>query len=247
MREYVRPWVVTDPPDALLLDWDSVVGCGRVWKRTIIRLCAHFGVEITLEEIELAHGRNEIRCLWAYVQRILLQHEITISVDDVQKLEAVLYYGDSSISGLCAEEGLLVSCETLTTLAESVNGRIAIVTNRPRDRIHAALESTGLSRKCIFRSVVSRSDVGDQLKPHPAGVLEACRRLAVQVSRAIMVDDSPTGIEAAVTAGAMPIGVAAAGNMQLRTSLWRAGASNIIESLDGLLAMIPSRNGKEGS
>jgi HAD superfamily hydrolase (TIGR01509 family) len=57
-----------------------------------------------------------------------------------------------------------------------------------------------------FDTIVAGDEV-DNPKPHPEAYLEAARRLGVPVGRCIAVEDSLTGLAAAVAAGTIAIGV----------------------------------------
>ena len=57
-----------------------------------------------------------------------------------------------------------------------------------------------------FDSVLSGHDVG-ALKPAPDVYLESCRRLGADPTRSIGLEDSPTGVAAALAAGMFVIGV----------------------------------------
>ena len=57
-----------------------------------------------------------------------------------------------------------------------------------------------------FHTVVAGDDVTDG-KPHPEPYLTAARRLSVDPTRCVAIEDSPTGVRSAVAAGCMTIGV----------------------------------------
>lgn len=76
--------------------------------------------------------------------------------------------------------------------------RIACVTNKPGEFADALLKATGL--RDPFALVLG----GDALplrKPHPAPLLEACRRLGVGPAEAVMIGDSSNDAQAARAAG----------------------------------------------
>ena len=87
--------------------------------------------------------------------------------------------------------------ETLDVLHR--NGfRLAVVTNKPVFAANKILKALSLAE--FFRVVVG-GDSAQQRKPHPAPLLEAARRLGVDVSQSLMVGDNIHDVEAAHAAG----------------------------------------------
>ena len=82
-------------------------------------------------------------------------------------------------------------------LASLPVGRWAIVTSATEDLFAARLAAAGLPRP----PVVVTADQVTRGKPDPEGYLAAVRRLGVPLGRAAVLEDSATGIAAAVAAG----------------------------------------------
>lgn len=80
----------------------------------------------------------------------------------------------------------------------------ALVTSSPR------VVAEALAEHAVALRVVVAGDDGIELKPDPAPYLRAAELLGVDVREAIAVEDSPSGIEAATTAGARVIAVESA-------------------------------------
>jgi len=78
--------------------------------------------------------------------------------------------------------------------------------------------------------VVVAGDDATRPKPFPDAYLQACELLDVQPSDSVAIEDSSTGVRAAVASGASVIGV------PLMVSLTGAGAHTIWETLDGRTA-----------
>jgi phosphoglycolate phosphatase len=76
--------------------------------------------------------------------------------------------------------------------------RLACVTNKPREFTLPLLERAALMR---WLDAVVCGDEVPHRKPHPAVVLEACRRLGVVPGQAVMVGDSGNDVQAASAAG----------------------------------------------
>jgi len=88
----------------------------------------------------------------------------------------------------------------LATL-RSLGYRLACVTNKPRAYTLPLLEMTGLSSHF---NVVVCGDSTPAMKPDPAPLLSACRRLGAQAGECAMVGDSEVDIAAARAVG-MPV------------------------------------------
>lgn len=88
------------------------------------------------------------------------------------------------------------SVELIHAAAEA--GPVAVCSGSERAIVEPVLESLGLLP--VFRTVVTASDV-PRPKPDPTGYLLAAERLGVRPGRAVAIEDSPTGVRAAVAAG----------------------------------------------
>lgn len=75
--------------------------------------------------------------------------------------------------------------------------------------------------------VIVAGDDATRPKPYPDAYLQACAGLGIHPSRAVAIEDSPTGVRAAVSAGVATIGV------PLMVSLTGTGAHEIWPTLDG--------------
>ncbi|MEV7771914.1 HAD family phosphatase [Kitasatospora sp. NPDC086791] len=64
----------------------------------------------------------------------------------------------------------------------------------------------GLDLLDVFRVRVTRDDV-ERGKPHPDPYLAACRGLGIRPQRALVFEDSVSGVRSAVTAGAVCVGI----------------------------------------
>lgn len=76
-------------------------------------------------------------------------------------------------------------------------------------------------------SVIVAGDDAKRPKPHPDAYLQACAALGVEPAHAVAIEDSPTGVRAAVAAGVPTIGV------PLMVSLVGVGAHALWPSLEG--------------
>jgi len=76
--------------------------------------------------------------------------------------------------------------------------KIACVTNKPKEFTIPLLEKMGLAR--YFDAVVAGDEVAEK-KPHPALLLEACRRLQLRPIEVMLIGDSVNDAQAARAAG----------------------------------------------
>jgi HAD superfamily hydrolase (TIGR01509 family) len=84
---------------------------------------------------------------------------------------------------------------------------IAIATGSRRERLDATLRAAGLRE--LFDVTVAQDEV-PQAKPAPDLFLRAAELLGVSPAECVAVEDSPTGVEAALAAGMRVVAVARA-------------------------------------
>ena len=76
--------------------------------------------------------------------------------------------------------------------------KLACVTNKPREFTAPLLDRMGLAP--LFDAVVAGDEVAEK-KPHPALLLEACRRLRLAPEAVLLIGDSVNDVQAARAAG----------------------------------------------
>lgn len=136
-----------------------------------------------------------------------------------------------TLIGIYREQGVRINPGGSELLARAFAEGIAcvVVTSSERALARAALEAAGLAGRLQMR--VCREDTVRH-KPHPEPYLLACVRLGIPPQRCQAVEDSPSGVAAARTAGC-PV-VAMSGHVADELLL-RAGAQRMIARLDELL------------
>lgn len=222
-------------PEALLLDMDGVLVDVRGSYRECIRVTARsYGVEIDDDAIAFAKRQKDSNNDWAVTRRLLAEHGVDASLEEVTRRFEVVYHGTEDAPGLWRAESLLVTRELLERLKARMP--LAIVTGRPRLDAERLLEWQGLAE--LFEQVVCLEDT-PKGKPDPAPVRLALERLGL--SAAWMVGDTPDDARAARTAGVVPVGILPPGETSdiARAALLEAGAGRIIPSLDQLLEVLP--------
>jgi HAD superfamily hydrolase (TIGR01509 family) len=184
------PTAVIFDNDGLLLDTESV------WTRAEEDLFASRGLEFTpADKLEMVGKSAELA--GAILERRLSEPgrglELMAELDVM--VVAELEHGVEAMLG--ARE-LLVSLRDRGT-------PLALVSNSPLVFVRRSLEIVGLEDS--FDVVVSAHEVA-RPKPAPDPYLEACRLLGVEPGPDIVaLEDSPTGVEAAVAAGLTVIGI----------------------------------------
>jgi beta-phosphoglucomutase len=141
------------------------------------------------------------------------------------EIERISTIKEETFRALVREEGLrLLPGSAARLLASRDAGwRQALVTSAPRANVETMLDVLGIG--AFFGAVVTGDDVALG-KPHPQPFLAAADALVVSPSRCLVVEDSPSGIEAARRAGMRSVAVGPA-----HASL---PATLAVVSLDGL-------------
>lgn len=103
--------------------------------------------------------------------------------------------------------------------------RLAVASSAVHEWVDSHLAHRGLTHR--FEAVVTAEDVGHIGKPAPDVFLEALRRLSLAASDALVIEDSPNGIEAAKAAHLFTIAVP----NDLTRNLPMEGADLVLDSL----------------
>ncbi|MGK2954253.1 MAG: HAD family hydrolase, partial [Solirubrobacterales bacterium] len=126
----------------------------------------------------------------------------------------------------------MVGAAALVELLRQAGVPVGLVSNSPRvfiERSHEVAQ-TGLE----FDAVVSGHEV-PEAKPAPDAYLEGCRQLGVEPGkRVIALEDSPSGVTAAVAAGLFVIGVPSVPGIELDQADLTATSLEDLAVLDAL-------------
>lgn len=104
----------------------------------------------------------------------------------------------------------------------------ALVTSAESGKVEVVSRDLGLHG--LFAATVTRDDI-HRGKPDPEGYLLAASRLGVPARRCLVLEDAVSGVEAAVAAGSLCIGVT---GTEAPDSLLLAGALAVVPDLHGI-------------
>jgi len=209
-------------PDALLFDMDGVLAdVSRSYRAAIEGTASAFGVQLAPGAIDAAKAAGDANDDWALTWRLVRDAGVDVTLEEVTERFEALYQGADGAPGLCAREGLMVSREALSRLADAA--RLGVVTGRPRADAEAFLSRFGLTD--LFETVVTREDA--PLKPSGEPTALAMERLGART--AWLVGDTPDDVVSARAAGAIAVGTLPPGaGPGLADALTRAGAGVVL-------------------
>lgn len=124
-----------------------------------------------------------------------------------------------------------------------LRGRKCVASSAPLDRVRVSLDVTGLLRY-FDPYLFSASDVA-QGKPAPDLFLRAARKMHVEPSECIVVEDSAAGVAAAVAAGMTPIDFIGGSHSTTNhgAQLTNAGARAVIADMRALKSTVVALRG----
>lgn len=207
------------PPAAVLFDIDgTILDANLSIRDTMNRVLA--------EEGQPTFGKAELEALIGNPLRVILSRKCK----DTAVVERMTHryraaYGESG--WLLAD--LFPGIEGLLPRLRSRGVRTGIVTSKGQQESETLLRDLGVAH--LFDAVVGDDD-RRPLKPDPAPVLEAVRRLGVPLQEAVMVGDTRFDVASGRAAGVRTIGVLW-GNGS-REELVTAGADELARDVKGL-------------
>ncbi|MFR9728761.1 HAD family hydrolase [Saccharopolyspora sp. MS10] len=190
---------MTDRPDAVLFDMDgTLVDSEKLWSISLTDYAAYRGGELSVATRESMVGSNMTTSM-----RMLLA-DLGLPEDPAAVAEAAGWVEARSAElfrrGLPWRPG---AREALAQVRE-LSIPAALVTSTIRSLAEIALDTLG---RGSFEVTVCGDEVGGRNKPDPEPYLRAARLLDVDPVRCVAVEDSPTGVAAAVAAGCTVIAV----------------------------------------
>ncbi|HMT05318.1 MAG: HAD family phosphatase [Solirubrobacterales bacterium] len=192
-------------PEAVLFDNDGLVlDTEAVWSRAEQKLFRIRGVEFTIN-----HKRSLVGSSAEIAGRKLAGFlaEPGRDAELMDELNALV------LAELEGGVDAMVGARELIELLRLAGVPVGLVSNSPRQFIERSHEVAGTGLP--FDAVVSGHEV-PEAKPAPDAYLEACRMLGVEPGkRVIGLEDSPSGVTAAVAAGLFVIGVPSVPGIEL--------------------------------
>ncbi|MFH0766281.1 MAG: HAD family phosphatase, partial [Calditrichota bacterium] len=175
---------------AVLFDLDGVlIDSPKAHTDAWIEVFRRYGVTIPPRRIYLEEGK-ESRGIAAGLN---VEYDLKLTewvLDELIAEKRRLYRQN-------APQGMRPDAHSAVTAALSLGWRTGLVSGSVRTNIQAVLSPRDLD---LFETVVAAGDYSHG-KPHPEPFLTACRKLGVQPSDCIAVENAPLGIKAAKAAG----------------------------------------------
>lgn len=216
-----RALTITLSPQAVLFDLDGVlVDVGGSYRRAITDTAASFGATVTEHDIDEAKAAGGANDDWDLTHRLVIDRGVHVKYADVVERFEEMYQGRPGRPGLKFTERPLIDRSTWRRWADTLP--LGIVTGRPRKDAEEVLDRFGLMADTSV--LVTREDA--PLKPDPGPVLLAMTRLGIE--RSWFLGDTPDDVEAARSAGVVPIGVVAPGNDPQRAARVLSRAARVL-------------------
>jgi HAD superfamily hydrolase (TIGR01509 family) len=176
-----------------------------------------YGVKVLREDFAPFVGTGENR----YLGGVAETYGISLQLPDDKSLTYDIYL-DLIDGELEALPGVL----EFVRRCQSSGLKTAVATSADRIKMEGNLRQIKLSPSS-FDGLVTGSDV-EKKKPHPEIFLTAVRQLRLSPTDCLIIEDSPSGVEAAKGAGALCLGILSTFS---REELLAKGANWISESL----------------
>lgn len=182
---------------AFLFDFDGVITDSEPYVFEVLKqmIKDNFGIELPYSDINMTIGCSDRKV----AEYIATEYHIDYSVELSEKLKKNYpdYYFEY--------EGIkpFPYLRDLLSILKDRGRKVAIVSSTDRAHLEAALSRMGLSG--FIDTIISGSDVQNK-KPSPEPYLKGLEALSVDKQDAVVIEDSPTGIQSAVNAGIDCIG-----------------------------------------
>lgn len=169
--------------DGLMIESERIAL--RVWKEVVAALGSHMEDEVN----RLLIGKSPDTGV-----AIVRDHlQLTIPKEELRDM-----YWEQRTTEMCLEAEPVNDLEALIQYLSEADIRLGVASNSPTFYVERVLEAIQL--RGYFECVVG-SDQAKQAKPAPDIYLETAKRLRIDPGKILALEDSPTGIEAAVQAG----------------------------------------------
>ncbi len=216
---------------AIIFDFDGVIADSEVLANTVLaEKLSGLGLPTTLDDaLDRYQGRRQ-----AEVEALItagLGGTLPAGFSDELKRATLMRLATD-----------LVEVPGATVFIRSLTGfRTCIASSSSVERLGVCLEALGLTDD--FRGRVFSAEMVRRGKPHPDIFLHAAAELGVAPSQCIVIEDSPSGVQAGVAAGMTVIGLCAASHIRAGHAdlLMRAGAAFVARSWGEVSANVLER------
>lgn len=176
---------------AVIFDMDGVViDTARFWSDAEREVFTSVGVKLSAEMTAQTVGMSTSEVTEYWYDRHPWQSPSKKSVEK-QVVDRVCE--------LVSFQGQVVDGFELVLAVARRNGlKVGLATNSPRTLVETTLSRLRL--RGAFQSIISFDDV-HRAKPHPEAYLKCMEDLNVTPSETVIVEDSPTGVEAGIASG----------------------------------------------
>ncbi len=176
--------------DAVIFDLDGVIVDSEIWWDDVRKAFATGrGRAWTVDDRQAVMGQNSRQ--WSETMRDRLHLDLPAA--DIERAVVEAMVARYAREGAPAIDGAIAAVRRIAATRPA-----ALASSSHRAVIDAALITTGLAD--AFEAVVSSDEVAHG-KPQPDVFLEAARRLGVEPSRVLVVEDSLNGLRAGRAAG----------------------------------------------
>jgi histidinol-phosphate aminotransferase len=226
---------------AIIFDMDGVLADeGKSYRQSIVNTCSHYSATVTIDGISLYKANGGANDDWRATFDLIHQFSSLVEKPTLEQVTAqfeITYQGTELVPGLWTTETLIPRKSLIKYLASQVP--LAIVTGRPRKDAERFLAQHDIAQ--YFKVAVCAEDAPH--KPDPAPVRLALSQLSTilgqsfDLSRVLMIGDTPNDMLAATRAGIEGMGILAPGernNEKMPGAIMNAGASCLLGSLQEL-------------
>jgi HAD superfamily hydrolase (TIGR01509 family) len=186
-------------PDAVLWDMDgTLVDSEKLWDIPLFEITRELGGELSAETRAAMVGSNiptTLDLIFAEVGVTPSAEERQVVADRVERRMRELF-----ADGLQWRPG----AQEALRAVRATGIRMALVTSTERALTEMALKTIG---RDLFDATVCGDEVDGKHKPDPAPYLRASRMLDVDPATCVAIEDSPTGIASATSAGCAVLAV----------------------------------------
>ena len=209
---------------AVLFDMDGVlVDSEPVINAAAIAGLAEYGIQAVPEDFQPFVGAGEDRYIGGVAEKYGLVYQTAM------KTRVYEIYLD------LVREQIRIFPGVRELLADLARGgyRLALASSADKIKIDANLQAAGIDPR-FFGAIISGEDVVHK-KPSPDIYLAAARALGAEPGSCVVVEDALNGVQAAIKAGMLCIGVATSFS---REQLAAAGACRVVDNISMLKSVI---------